>query len=86
MDDYISRKAALKVIYTSTAPALEVKAMPAADVVEVVRCRDCENWDTDWMPSQAGKGQYFCPILGQVTDTDFYCGCGERKDGGQDDE
>ena len=35
MDDYISRKAALKAIYTSTAPALEVKAMPAADVVEV---------------------------------------------------
>ena len=35
MDDYISRQAALKAIYTSTAPALEVKAMPAADVVEV---------------------------------------------------
>lgn len=37
MDDYISREAALKAIYTSTAPALEVKAMPAADVKPVVR-------------------------------------------------
>jgi len=35
MRDYISRETALKIIYTSTAPALEVKAMPAADVVEV---------------------------------------------------
>jgi len=60
-------------------------AIPAADVVEVVRCRECENWDTDWVPSHAGEGQYFCPILGQVTDTDFYCGCGKRKDGGQNE-
>ena len=86
MNEYISREAALKAIYTSTAPALEVRAMPAADVVEVVRCRECENWDTDWEPSHAEKGQYFCPILGQVTDTDFYCGCGERKDKEVNDE
>lgn len=33
-DEYIPRKAALKAIYASTAPALEIKAMPAADVVE----------------------------------------------------
>lgn len=32
--EYIPRVAALKAIYASTAPALEVKAMPAADVVE----------------------------------------------------
>ena len=37
--DYISREAALKAIYTSTAPALEVMAMPAANVVEVRYCR-----------------------------------------------
>lgn len=35
MDDYISREAALKAIYTSTAPAIEVKFMPAADVAPV---------------------------------------------------
>lgn len=35
MVEYIPRNAALIAIYTSTAPALEVKAMPAADVVEV---------------------------------------------------
>ena len=58
--------------------------IPAADVVAVVRCRECENWDTEWKPNHAEEGQYFCPILGQVTDTDFYCGCGTRKGGGQE--
>ena len=62
-----------------------LKDIPSADVVEVVRCRECENWDTEWKPNHAEEGQYFCPILGQVTDTDFYCGCGKRKDGGQDE-
>ena len=37
--EYIPREAALKAIYTSTAPALEVKYIPAADVVEVRYCR-----------------------------------------------
>lgn len=64
---------------------VDILRLPAADVVEVVRCRDCENWDTEWKPSHAEEGQYFCPILGCVTDADFYCGCGKRKDGGQDD-
>lgn len=34
-EEYIPRKSALQAIYTSTAPALEVKAIPAADVVPV---------------------------------------------------
>ena len=32
---YVELEAVLKAIHTSTAPALEVKAMPAADVVKV---------------------------------------------------
>lgn len=47
MPDYISRGAALKAIYTSTAPALEVKAMPAADVVEVRHGRWIPTHDAD---------------------------------------
>lgn len=92
--EYVKRSDALQAVgdihpldYNGQGIVERIKAIPAADVVEVVRCGDCENWDTDWVPSHAGKGQYFCPILGQVTDTDFYCGCGcgKRKDGGQDD-
>ena len=97
MREYISRDAAIKSVcdcsahtctmdecFNSCTEAKALSSIPAADVVEVVRCWECENWDTDWVPSHAGEGQYFCPILGQVTDTDFYCGCGERKDGGQE--
>ena len=80
MDDYISRKAALKAIYTSTAPALEVKAMPAADVVEVRHgrwylnngcafCSECKNSFNPKIKSQA----LFCPR------------CRAKMDGGQDD-
>jgi hypothetical protein len=62
-----------------------LNSIPAADVVEVVRCRECENWDTDWKPTHVEEGQYFCPIIDRVTDKEFFCGNGERKDGGQDD-
>ena len=43
-EEYIPRAAALQAIYTSTAPALEVKAIPAADVVEL----PCRIGDTVW--------------------------------------
>ena len=43
----------------------------AADVVQVVRCKDCA------VPHNRWTG---CPKLnGLVTSPDFYCSCGERK-------
>lgn len=73
---------------TREIPVTELDAVSyvrSVHLTPLVRCRDCENWDTDWVPNHAGEGQYFCPILGQVTDTDFYCGCGRRKGGRPDD-
>lgn len=69
MDDYISREAALNAIYTSTAPALEVKAIPAADVAPVrhgrfttyrapfiAQCSECGTFmNTHWR---------YCPTCG----------------------
>ena len=51
--------------------------LPAADVVEVVRCKDCAN---------AEKGDSsslfpFCKRLNQFTSNNFYCACGERRTG-----
>ena len=44
---------------------------PAADVVDVVRCKDCA------VPHNRWTG---CPKLnGLVTPPDFYCSYGERK-------
>lgn len=60
------------------------KLVPAADVVEVVRCRECkycvEHYDTD------GNVPYWvCKEWDSGTDYDGYCHYAERKDGGQDE-
>ncbi len=54
--------------------ALEI---PAANVVEVVRCRDCKHYN-------AG---FECLIEGYGIErpADYFCADGERKDGGQDE-
>ena len=46
----------------------EVDAQPAADVVEVVRCRDCQKFKT-----------YGCRMV--ASGYDDFCSYGERKDG-----
>ena len=46
---------------------------PAADVVDVVRCKDCAVPHNQWTG---------CPKLnGLVTSPDFYCSYGERRKG-----
>lgn len=59
-----------------------VDKIPAADVVEVVRCRECENYDEngDCISLDLRIGIHsdtinydFCP------DPDFYCAYGRRK-------
>ena len=59
---------------------LDVKSMidkqPAADVVEVVRCKDCEHGQ--YMPSCS---MYLCRCTGwKLRYADDYCNYGERKD------
>lgn len=57
-DEYISREAAVKALF---APGMcyapiqlqIVKDLPAADVVEVVRCKDCKYGDYDSKPNGA---------------------------------
>ena len=50
--------------------------VPAADAVEVVRCRDCVYW--------RGENDC-CEGIGIDFSQNGYCSFGERKDGGQDD-
>lgn len=49
---------------------------PAADVVEVVRCRDCVYW--------RGEND-ICKGICIDFSADGYCSEGKRKDGGQDE-
>lgn len=59
-----------------------IERQPAADVVEVVRCKDCRwcdvtNWD--------GEILYGCDCCGGMNDIapDYFCSYGERKDGNE---
>lgn len=54
-----------------------INAQPTADVVEVVRCKDCVNWQTEWGTSY--DGYHYCAMIDIVIDGDFYCKDGERK-------
>lgn len=57
---------------------------PTVDAVQVVRCGECENWQSGWKPSAAKDGTHFCAIVGLCTRADWYCADGERKDDGND--
>ena len=60
MDDYISRKAVLEAARHNYYPSIDcyctsvkcatlkdIEAIPAVDVVEVVRCKDCAFWNRE---------------------------------------
>lgn len=58
-----------------------VEDFPSADVVEVVRCKDCEFWQTDWIPNRGGdKGCHYCAMIDGSTEPLMYCAYGERKE------
>lgn len=48
---------------------------PAADVVEVVRCRECVMWDGSFTLN----GQKKCLNMTFCTDGEFYCGWGSKE-------
>ena len=92
MPDYVDREAVLREItetavvnfceddawYEETVAA--VKAIPAADVVEVVRCRECKKpyYDATILNGELTREIYWCnrtPHHG-----DFFCADGERKE------
>lgn len=54
-----------------------IAEMPAADVVPVVRCKDCVHWRE---AVTNDKGFLICPASGmEITESDF-CSYGEREE------
>ena len=47
-----------------------LETVPSADVVEVVRCKDCKHY----------KGLAECEVIGDCMGTYGFCAWGERKD------
>ena len=62
-----------------------IRKLPAADVVEVVRCKDCKHWK----PSGSEAGSCFenlepiggCRWVNFCRKASDFCSYGERKDG-----
>ena len=98
MAEYIEREAAVRMAVEAateifdchtTLPLLKVanklKTIPTADVVEVVRCKDCM-W---WYPREYGSviGRCENPYNGLATEyieEDEFCSCGKRKEGAEE--
>lgn len=50
------------------------EALPNADVVEVVRCKDCRHYET------CNHGKDYCWLLDMGVVENDYCSYGERKE------
>ena len=62
--------------------AREIAEIPTADVVEVVRCKDCKHGQRNNYGQL--KGHYICEYHqdGPLKHRDHYCGHGERRKNG----
>ena len=97
MSDYISREALIKAVEGNPYVTESVKSyvrctaknIPSADVVVVVRCRECRWWDkiegTQVGYCHACKHGHWSNSweisIRRTHKEDFYCADGERKDG-----
>lgn len=90
-DEYISREAALMKLMQDGCSAKNLQSIsdvPAADVVEVVRCRDCAKHyvvrGRDMCAKNASRLEDHLIGL-SATLPDAFCSRGVRKDGGEND-
>ena len=78
MAEYIEREAAINAVYEAYADGESAYdaliALPAADVREVVLCKDCKHSAHDW------KGNRYCGLVKtyNTVDDDWFCADGER--------
>ena len=81
MSDYISRQAALEAVNDCGICIQRIVDIPTADIVEVVRCKDCKHWDAFDIHSTICPNNRRCKgIFGKMyTAPDYYCAYGERK-------
>ena len=59
----------------------ELQILTDADVVEVVRCKDCKYHHGE-QEAEHGKTEYFCSVLKAQVFKDFYCYHGAPKERG----
>lgn len=57
-----------------------IYSVPSAQP-EIVRCKDCKNWDTEWQNDWA-KNYHHCPMIDGTRAGDWFCADAERKEDG----
>lgn len=96
MAEYINREAAIKAMekadYTLIANDADsckadylreiIKSVPAADVVPVMRCKDCKYAFINRFSTASGI--VLCSSSMKAMQEDDFCSYGERKDGDED--
>lgn len=82
MAEYIEREAAEdaagEAYLKGLNPVWAVRDIPTADVVPVVRCKDCEN-----AQNECG-GMIICRVYKHIMWLQDFCSYGKRKNGGAD--
>lgn len=63
---------------------IAIGKLPAADVVPVVRCKDCKHAYINSF--SAASGVALCSSSAKVMQQDDFCSYGERRDGGADND
>ena len=101
MAEYIEREDAIKTVvesaveifdyHTTVALSLlkvanKIRRIPTADVVEVVRCKNCKKWDTSqkFLTSCACSRWSLSKSQSRLTGPDAFCSFGERKEGAEE--
>lgn len=88
MAEYIEREAAEDAVgeahLKGLNPLWELRDVPAADVVPVVRCKDCKHAYINSF--SAASGVALCSSSAKVMQQDDFCSYGERRDGGADND
>lgn len=87
--EYIEREKVLKdgrwnsmILFNDTERAREIiLCQPAADVVEVVKCKDCKHYNTYC----CSEGFGWCEELNRAVSDEKYCSCGEKRDNNAND-
>lgn len=84
MAEYIEKQAALDAVLGEPPDAHypswyaeRIKALPAADVVPVVRCKNYENAQNEC------DGMIICRVYKHIMWLHDFCSYGKRKDGGE---
>ena len=92
MAEYIEREAVLDAVF-ELPPKMDeqgygwvargglyqtIRDFPAADVVPVVRCKDCLHSKLNEIDNES----YICKLSGHLFAPNFYCASGGRMDGG----